>query len=185
MTTDIDKQELISFLNTTNPHAVGTFINPRDLIFEESVKMNCFYCGKYNNNWHCPPHLPDVNFKKMMDEYDRGLFVTMTYDLKDNSEYTSIRTESSVVLHKTLLTLEKWMWEHNRSTAISFIGGSCKLCKAGCGKDKCNNPYMARSPLEATGVNIIKSAHRYGIEIAFPTNKKLMRLGLLLWQDKE
>ena len=41
--------------------------------------------------------------------------------------------------------------------AISFIGGSCKLCKNGCAKDKCNNPGMARIPLEATGVNVIKS----------------------------
>jgi len=48
------------------------------------------------------------------------------------------------------LKMEKLLWEKNNSTAISFIGGSCKLCKNGCGSDKCNNPYMARSPLEAT-----------------------------------
>lgn len=181
----VNKQELIGFLQKNNGLAEGVFIKPQDLIFEESVKMNCFYCGKYNNNWHCPPHLPDVDFKKMMKEYDQGLFVILNYEIKDELEYDSIRTDSSVTLHKTLLALEKWMWEHNQSTAISFIGGSCKLCKAGCGKEKCNNPYMARSPLEATGVNIIKSARKYGIDISFPTDKKLMRLGLLLWQEKE
>lgn len=75
------------------------------------------------------------------------------------------------------------MYNHNSSTAISFIGGSCKLCKGGCGKEKCNNPYMSRSPIEALGINVIKSASRYGINIEFPTDKQLMRIGMLLWQE--
>ena len=37
---------------------------------------------------------------------------------------------------------------------------------------------------EATGVNIIKSAKKYGIDIRFPTDQKMIRLGLLLWQEE-
>lgn len=181
----IDKQELVAFLKQTNQNAQGVFIKPQELVFEESVKMNCFYCGKYNNNWRCPPHLPEIDYKKMMEEYDQGLFVVLRYDIEEESSYTDIRNESSVTLHKILLSLEKWMWNHNQSTAISFIGGSCKLCKGGCGKEKCNNPYMSRSPLEATGVHVVKSAHKYGIDVRFPTDKQMMRIGLLLWQEKE
>lgn len=168
-----------------NKNAQGVFIDPKELIFEENIKMNCFYCGKYNNNWRCPPHLPNIDFQKMMSEYEAGLFVALTYHIENYEDYDTIRTESSVVLHKLLLNLEKWMWDHNNSTAISFVAGSCKLCKGGCGKDRCNNPYMSRSPLEATGVNLVKSAHKYGINIKFPADKEMMRIGLLLWQEEE
>lgn len=148
--------------------------------FEERVKFNCFYCGKYNVSWKCPPKLPDVDYRKMFSEYDNLAFVYGKYDFDEN-DYSAVRAESSVQLHKTLLKIEKYLWEHNNSTAISFIGGSCKLCKNGCGKERCNNPYMARSPLEATGVNIVKTAKKYGIEIEFPPKNYIMRLGMLLW----
>ena len=180
-----DRKELLQFLSEENEMAVGVLIDPKDLIFEENVKMNCFYCGKYGNNWRCPPNLPNIDFPKMMAEYNQGLFVYLIYDYKNLEEYNVVRTESSVTLHKLLLTLEKWMWHHNSPNAISFTAGSCKLCKSGCGKDKCNNPYMSRTPLEATGVNIVKSVKKYGIDIKFPPKKQLMRLGLLLWQEEE
>ena len=180
-----EQEQLLAFLKEKNEAAEGIFIDPKDLIFEESVKMNCYYCGKYNNNWRCPPNLPEVDFQKMMCEYDAGLFVALMYNIDDSEDYNTVRTESSVTLHRLMLILEKWMWDNNFSTAISFIAGSCKLCKGGCGKDKCNNPYMARSPLESIGVNVVKSARKYGIDIRFPADKKMMRIGLLLWQEEE
>ena len=64
---------------------------------------------------------------------------------------------------------------------LSYIGGSCRLCKSGCGKDRCNNPYLARIPLEATGVNVVESARKYGISIEFPVKEFLIRIGLILW----
>ncbi len=181
----IDREDLLRALKEINGLAEGVFIDPKELIFEENVKMNCFYCGRYRNNWRCPPNLPDIDYKRMMQEYDEGLFVMFSFDMTDETDYSIVRNESSVILHKALLELEKYMWNHNSSTAISFLGGSCKLCKGGCGKEKCNNPYMSRSPLEAIGVNIVKSAHKYGIDIRFPTNRKLVRIGLLLWQEPE
>lgn len=181
---ETEQQELLQYLKECNPNAYGVFIDPKELVFEESVKMNCFYCGRYGTNWRCPPNLPDVDFRKMMGEFDRGMFVVLNYQFKNRDEFDSIRTESSVLLHKMLLNLEKWMYNHNSPTAISFIGGSCKLCKGGCGKERCNNPYLSRSPLEAIGVNIIKSAKKYGIDIKFPTESKMLRIGLLLWQEE-
>lgn len=181
----IDKERLLLTLHELNPNAQGVFIEPKELVFEENVKMNCFYCGKYNNNWRCPPNLPDIDYVKMMDEYDEGLFVVLRYDIHSQEEYSTIRNDSSVTLHRILLQLEKFMWNHDSSTAISFIGGSCKLCKGGCGKEKCNNPYASRSPLEAVGVNVVKSAKKYGIDVRFPTEHQMVRIGLLLWQEPE
>lgn len=155
-------------------------VDYNSLEFEERVKFNCYYCGKYNNSWKCPPKLPEIDYKKMFSEYENMAFVYSRYYFDDDN-YDAVRAESTNHLHRTLLKMEKCLWDNNRSMAISFIGGSCKLCKNGCGKDKCNNPYMARSPLEATGINIVKTAAKYGIEINFPPQKFIMRLGMLLW----
>ena len=179
----VENEKLIQYFNSINSDAKYVFINPSELIFEENVKMNCYYCGRYNNNWRCPPNLPNIDYKQMMEEYDRGCFVILSFDIHDEKMYSEIRNESSIILHKLLLELEKLMWKNNNSNAISFIGGSCKLCRGGCGKEKCNNPYLSRSPLEAIGVNIIKSARKYGVDIKFPTDRHLIRIGLLLWQE--
>ncbi len=177
------KDELLEYLKEIAPTAEAVFMDPKQAVFEECVKMNCFYCGKYGRNWRCPPNLPDIDYPKMFAEYDEGMFVYNTYDISDKSQYDHIRNESSVNLHKTLLQLEKWFYNHNSSTAISFGAGSCKLCKTGCGKDRCNNPHMSRSPIEATGVNIVKTAKKFGVDIVFPTENRLMRIGLVLWQN--
>lgn len=156
-------------------------IEPDKLIFEERVKMNCFNCGKYYTNWRCPGNMPqNINYPKMVQEFENGAFIYLRIPIEEGN-YETIRNESSVLIHKALLDLEKYLWDHNESLALSFIGGSCKLCKNGCSTEKCNNPYRARSPLEAIGVNIIKSAALYGIQIEFPPKDFLMRLGLLLW----
>ena len=179
----IAKDQLTNYLKEIAPTAEAVFMIPSEAVFEECVKMNCFYCGRYGRNWRCPPNLPDIDYVKMFSEYDEGLFVSFSFDVKDKARFESVRTESSVTLHKTLLEMEKWLYNHNSATAISFIAGSCKLCKSGCGKERCNNPYMSRSPLEATGINIVKTARKFGIDVSFPTEEKLMRIGLLLWQN--
>ena len=177
--------DFLEYAKSLNPNVSVALMDPKDAVFEENVKMNCFYCGKYGNNWRCPPNLPDLDYPRLFSEFSHGAFVWLSYDITDQGMYDQIRAESSVVLHKVLLKLEKWMWDHDSPNALSFGAGSCKLCKGGCGKDRCNNPYLSRSPLEATGVNVIKTAKKYGIDIKFPTDKQLMRLGLLLWEVKE
>jgi len=179
------KTDLLQYTKSLNPDVHAVFIDLKDLVFEkELARINCFYCGKYNNNWKCPPNLPDIDYEKMFSQFNEGMFVYVTHDIADASEYKSIRHESSITIHKTLLALEKWMWNHNRPTAISFGAGSCKLCKGGCGKEKCNQPYLSRSPLEATGINVLKSAKKYGIDLKFPADKRLSRIGLLIWQNE-
>lgn len=155
-------------------------INPSDLIFEERVRLNCFYCNKYGHNWKCPPRIPEIDYKKLVTEYYRACFVYKIY-LINNENYSSVRTESTVFLHKTLLEMEKMIFEESKGLCLSLIGGSCKLCKGGCGVESCNNPYSARMPLEAIGVNIVESAKKYNISIKFPVKENLMRLGLILW----
>lgn len=149
--------------------------------FEERVTMNCFYCKNYGVNWKCPPKLPKIDYKKMMTEFEKGAFAFLELPFQKEN-FQEIRTRSTNDLHRALLALEKYLWENDRPMAISFIGGSCKLCKNGCGAERCNSPYLARVPFEATGVNVLKTFEsQTGIHLSFPLKEKLARVGLLLW----
>ena len=158
----------------------GIRIKADDLFFEERVRMNCFYCGKYSNNWKCPPRIPELDYRKLFYEYDNLAFIYVKYNF-EGMDFQAVRRDSSVYLHKALLECERLLFGQGYPMAISFIGGSCKLCRDGCSKDGCANPYYARSPIEATGVNVIKSIKKYGISVTFPPNDCLYRIGLLCW----
>lgn len=171
---------MISTVSESHPPIRGILIRPDDLVFEERIKMNCFYCGKYNSNWKCPPRLPDLDYKKMIAEFDHIAFIYLAIPFSENN-FHEVRSESSAILHHVLLQFEKYLWDHNNSTSLSFLGGSCKLCKSGCGADKCNSPYLSRAPVEAIGLNVLKTAAKYGIDIIFPPKESMFRIGLILW----
>ena len=90
------RQELLAYLAEAYPNAVGVLMKPTDLIFEEAVKQNCYYCGRYGQNWRCPPNLPNVDYPKMMGEFDCGLFVYIPYTYSSQAEFDAARTESRV-----------------------------------------------------------------------------------------
>lgn len=172
--------DMLFFVRNKGYDIQGKVIDPSKLIFEERVRMNCFYCGKYNMSWKCPPKLPQIDGKKMLSEFDHSAFIWVEMPIEEEN-YTMVRHDSSVILHRALLECEKWLWEHDNSTALSFIGGSCKLCKNGCAPNRCANPYQSRSPVEALGINVVKSAEIFGIDVKFPPTEYMMRIGLLLW----
>lgn len=151
-----------------------------NFVYEERVKINCFYCNRYNQKWTCPPRIPNLNYKKILAEYEN--LAILKYEQRVNkNNFEDIRNKSTNDVHKKLLELECFLYQKNRSMAISFIGGSCKLCKDGCGKEQCSNQGKARIPLEATGINIIKTLGNIGIIVRFPIENILCRFGLIAW----
>ncbi len=50
-----DLKKMLLFCNDKGYLVEGKMISVSRLVFEECVKMNCFYCGKYNISWKCPP----------------------------------------------------------------------------------------------------------------------------------
>lgn len=155
-------------------------MSPQDVVFEERVKLNCFYCKHYGLSWKCPPRTPQVDYQKLVREYEHGVFARLELPFTQD-DLADVRVRSTNELHRALLKLERYLWDHNRPLALSFIGGSCKLCKNGCGKDRCNHPYEARMSMEAAGINVVKSLEKYGITVAFPPKNTLVRVGMLLW----
>lgn len=155
-------------------------LNPNDIIFEERVKLRCFYCSKYNQNWTCPPKIPEMDYQKLILEYENAAAVILTAEI-DTSSYDKVRRDSSVELHKIILSLESYLYSKNNVIYNSFIGGSCKLCKNGCSPDKCRNPGLSRIPVEATGINLVETLKKYDVKLSFPPCNKMLRVGLILW----
>ena len=155
-------------------------INKNQIIFENRVRVNCFYCSKYNKQWTCPPNIPNIDYEKVISEYDNIIILGISYDV-NNLNYADIRIKSTNEIHKTLLLLEKKLWDMGHPMAISFIGGSCKLCKNGCAEDKCRNSQSARIPIEATGINVIKTLKNIDIDVDFTNTSQISRYGMLLW----
>lgn len=176
----IDVDLVVQHIMDYNENAQVIIIDINEFVFELKTRINCFYCGKYNASWRCPPRIPDIDYQRMFKEFNHALILYQSYIVTPDNQ-KEVRIESSLSIHRTLLDAEKFLYEHNCVTALSFIGGSCKLCKSGCGVDRCNNPYLARIPVEATGINIIKTLEKRGVNITFPTNSEMKRVGLLVW----
>lgn len=86
--------------NKKYPLVQGKLIQPQQLIFQEWVKMSCFYCGKYNSNWKCPPRLPEkIDFEKMVREFPVGAFIFSRTPFSEK-DYGEVRNTSSLHLHK-------------------------------------------------------------------------------------
>lgn len=173
---EIIKKELLKI----HPELVIKEIDCSSMIFEDRVKLKCFQCKHYNNKPTCPPFDNDINFMKIIkSECSNILIFVLKKEIKD--DFDEVRTATTNALHKILLHAEKILYDNNFSLATSFIGGSCKLCKEGCNKTKCNNPGLARIPMEAIGINVVKTLKVVDIDVVFPIEKNLSRYGMLIW----
>ncbi|MDR2395120.1 MAG: DUF2284 domain-containing protein [Endomicrobium sp.] len=157
-------------------------INTKDIIFEERVKLKCFYCNKYNKKWTCPPKIPALDYQAIIkDDYSNAIILKTTMSITIEN-FEEVRSNTTNRIHSCLGLLEKFLYDNNDSLAVSFIGGSCKLCRNGCSPQGCVNPTQARIPIEATGINIVKTMKKQNIDIIFPIKNTLSRYGLLLWR---
>ena len=150
----MDYHELVHIVENNEKRCTVYPIHYTDIVCEERVKLNCFYCKKYNRKWTCPPHIPSINYKLILKEYDHLAIIKYETPFTEDT-YAQARYTSTNDLHKLLLKLEKHIYENNNSLAVTFIGGSCKLCKNDCDHIKCRNPHLARIPVEAFGINVI------------------------------
>ncbi|MEL7649901.1 MAG: DUF2284 domain-containing protein [Sedimentibacter sp.] len=157
-------------------------IDISDIKLETRARLQCFHCKNYHNKWTCPPMIPNLDYMKLFMEYENAAIVYCRIPFETAEEFNIIRVESTNLLHHALLELEEILYKNNKPMAVSFIGGSCKLCKDGCNKEKCQQPDLARIPLEGTGVNVIRLIKEtMNIDLVFPPADYLYRVGLLLW----
>jgi len=160
-------------------------INPsEDSVFQERVRLSCANnCARYGTKLSCPPYIPDLDYEKAIREYNLGLILMVERAAKTQKQFKETRAESTNTLHKILLKLEKEAFDQGQYLTTSFIRGSCKLCD-NC-YDECKHPESSRIPIEATGMNVVKTLENIGEKIAFPVAKykKFSRIGLFLLSE--
>lgn len=151
-----------------------------DIVFEERVRLNCFYCNNYDKKKCCPPNIPVLDYQKVLSEYDNLYLIYHKHNF-ENEITQADRIISTTILHSFLLDAERILWENNYPMATSFIGGCCKLCGWECNKKLCKFPMRCRIPLEALGMNVIKTMEKIGVNLIFPPKDYFYRIGLLVW----
>ena len=151
---------------------------PSELIFDDRAILQCFNCKNFGVKKTCPPFIMKIDYEGMFKKYKKGLFVLVKFD--SSIDFAKARTESTNKLHKILLKLEKQAFTQDNHFTTSFIGGSCKLCPQGCDEKACRNPAMSRIPLESTGVDVVETLKKFGLDLKFPATDTIYRAGLLL-----
>ena len=169
-------EQIRDILQAKYPDMDAVAIRYEDLVFEERVRLKCFQCRNYRTKWTCPGRLPAFDFPRLLGEYEHMAVIVAK---SDGVVEEQIR-EAGNQLHRAMLYLEKELFNRNEPMAVSFIGGSCELCKDGCNKDACVHPEQARIPWDATGCNVTRSLANIGVDVDF-SGKEICRYGLLLW----
>jgi predicted metal-binding protein len=85
-------------------------------------------------------------------EYPNAIVLKCTMSITIEN-FEVVRFKTTNIIHLCLGKLEKLLYDNNDSLAVSFVGGSCKLCENDCNPHSCANPKQARIPLGAIGVN--------------------------------
>ena len=156
-------------------------IRPKDFVFDDKALLKCFYCEKYGKNFRCPPNIPSLDYRKLINDCENAVLFCYKTCFCDGQIKDNDRKYSSQQLHSKVLVAEKILWDNNHPLAISFIGGSCKLCGPECPGTECQSPQKSRIMLEAIGVDITKTAAKVGVEIVYPPVCHFWRVGAVLW----
>ena len=154
-------------------------IKTKDLIFDQRALLQCMNCKNYGVKHTCPPFDTHLDYEKIFKSFKYGMFCWVRYEFNNKEEFDAVRTKSTNDLHLKILKLERQAFDMGHHYAMAFIGGSCKLCKE-CAQGQCRNPAKSRVPMESTGIDVCKTMKKYGLDLKFPVEHELYRIGLLL-----
>ena len=194
-------EELKEILHEKYPEVEMREIQYNDIVFEERVRLKCCHCKNYKEKWTCPGKMPELDYRKIINEYEHKAVVISKVAIHvgagERSETETTAGERSerdsgdeimkkfregvVLLHRVMLYMEGELFKRNNAMAESFIGCSCQLCEEGCAAEKCRHHEQARVPWDATGCNVVKTLEKIGIQVTFPATEYMYQYGLFLW----
>ena len=156
-------------------------VNPkRDLVFNIKVHESCKSCKRYGRTGCCPPNIGEFDYyRKLLPQYKYGKLFIETFSIQKNMAIAEMGKESSLKLHRILLTERKKLFENGHYFNIILGGGSCKWCKK-C-TIPCKLPQFRAIPIEATGIDVVTVLSHYNVTIKFPVDTMFYRVGAILW----
>lgn len=155
-------------------------INPKNLPFDNKVQEMCKSCKRFGFKASCPPYVESVDYyKKLLPTYKNGIIYYQHFIVENKKEWEELGKTSSLEIHNHLLQVRDNLFEEGHYFAIIFGAGSCKMCEK-C-SFPCRQPQKSITPLEATGVDVVKLMKTYGVHIDFPVTNIIYRIGLVLY----
>ena len=174
-------------------------IPAKQVVVDERVRLKCEVprCAGYGQFLTCPPHvIPVETFKKVLCGYKWGLIVQVEAKDIDSTDkgkgrinqtilkqYRDLHRPFKLKLLRIVETVESAAFKQGMRFASGFVGGSCILCKR-CVDDKssqpCRHPFRARPPMEAVGIDVIKTASNAGLPITLSSSSNVLWTGLVL-----
>jgi predicted metal-binding protein len=174
-------------------------IPSENVTLDERVRLKCEVprCAGYGQFLTCPPHVMPVEvFARLLARYRWGLLVQVEAKnihsldkgqgridptiLKDNRE---IHRPFRLQLLRVVEAVEAAAFKKGMCFAAGFVGGSCVLCER-CVENKiteaCRHPFRARPPMEAVGIDVLKTAEKAGLPIHLSSSKNVLWTGLVL-----
>ena len=174
-------------------------IPSENVTLDERVRLKCEVprCARYGQFLTCPPlEMPVEVFARLLARYRWGLLVQVEAKnihsldkgqgridptiLKDNRE---IHRPFRLQLLRVVEAVEAAAFKKGMCFAAGFVGGSCVLCER-CVENKiteaCRHPFRARPPMEAVGIDVLKTAEKAGLPIHLSSSKNVLWTGLVL-----
>jgi predicted metal-binding protein len=135
-------------------------------------------------------------FSRILSGYKQGLLVQVEAKDIDSTDKGKGRINQTILkenrkLHRpfklklleVVEAVESAAFKEGMRFAAGFVGGSCVLCEQ-CVEDKsskaCRHPFRARPPMEAVGIDVVKTAQNAGLPIHLSSSKNVLWTGLIL-----
>ncbi len=127
-------------------------ISTKKVTTAQLVRAKCqFGCGGYGSSLMCPPHswAPEGT-RKLLDGYTRAILV---------------HCGPGAGVKELVVTLEREAFLANYYKAFSYGSGPCHLCEECAFEEGCRHPQEARPCMEASGIDVFKTARDAGFPI--------------------
>jgi predicted metal-binding protein len=155
-------------------------ITTDDVIIDERVVAKCVYpkCVAYGTNANCPPYAMGIDqVIKIVDNFRYGIFISVRVPSHDIAGEKKRRRPYQKKLAEIVSKIESEAFYDGYHLAIGFGSGPCKRifcpdtdCVALIPGKPCAHPYIARSAMEAVGMDAFTMAAKFGWEI-YPVGK--------------
>ena len=123
----------------------------------EFCKQNA--CGKYGNNYTCPPHVGEIDVLiEKLKGFKKAVILQNIYPLEDSFDFDGMMEAKANHDKMTYEIADKIYDELGYHETLILGAGSCILCET-CGAETgkpCPNPQKSLSSLEAYGINVSK-----------------------------
>ena len=141
------------------------WMNPKEIVVAQWVRMKCtFGCPDYGLG-ACPPNTPSVeDCRAFFNEYSHGLIIKMRKEIGPDNDFK--QTEWSELMTTRLLELERMVFRKGFVKAFLLNHTCCNSCKK-CSRNRidCHDKRRAKPSPEAMAVDVFQTVKNAGMQI--------------------